>query len=80
MTYKTCMHTTCNEAGEHEVEIVYERGFWRWLLGMPERTEIYVGSGCTVWYRKGTGERPGGPKEMEICNVVERLRQMSVYT
>ena len=79
MNYRTLTHITRNEAGEQEVEIVYRRGFWRWLFLLPERTETYVGSGCTVWYRKGTGKRAGTLKEIEICNIVERLRQMKVY-
>lgn len=80
MSYKTLMHATHNEDGKQEVEIVYKRTFWRWLFRMPELTEAYVGSGGTAWYRKDTGECPGTFKEIEICEVVERLRKASVYT
>lgn len=79
MTYKTLTHVTCNEAGQHEVEIVYANGIFRELLGLPERTETYVGQGGTFWFRKGSGERAGTMKEWEICNIVERLRQAQIY-
>lgn len=79
MSYKSVMHTTCNEAGDHEVEIVYERGVLRRLLNLPEIKETYVGHGGTVWHRKGTGEMAGTMKTVEILKIVEKLRQNKVY-
>ncbi len=75
--YSSTMSCTSNEKGEHEVELVYSNGLIRYLLGLPEKKETYVGKGGTVWYEKGTGRRAGTLKECEICDVVEYHRQQN---
>ncbi len=76
--YYSTMTTTCNENGDEEVELVYNRGFFRWLFRMERRKENYVGSG-TVWYSKGEGRRAGTLKECEIRDVIEMHRQERAY-
>jgi len=77
--YSSTMSCTSNEKGEHEVELVYSNGLMRSLLKLPEKKEVYVGKGGTVWYEKSTGKRAGTLKECEICDVVEYHRQQSLY-
>ena len=77
--YSSTTTCTSNEKGDHEVEIVYQNGLIRSLLKLPERKEVYVGRGGTVWYEKGTGKRAGVIKEREIADVVEYHRQKRLY-
>lgn len=77
MTYKTLTHTTFNAAGQHEIELVYEIGFWRWLLGMPARIETYVSEDGLEWYGKKDGRRANPWKEIEIDAAVDRIRYMA---
>lgn len=72
MTYKTLSYMTSNEDGQAEVEIVYERGFWRWLFNKPECREVYIKLG-TLWCDKKTRQRADWQKEAEIYEVVRRL-------
>ena len=79
MAYSTLKHTTKNEVGEHEVEIVYKNGLFRYLFNLPERKETYVSRGGVVWYSKGPAERASSSKSYEISNIIEYLRQQSLY-
>ena len=73
--YSSTMRCTSNDKGEHEVELVYSNGLIRSLLKLPEKKEVYVGKGNTVWYEKGTGKRARTLKQCEIWDVVECHRQ-----
>ncbi len=78
MGYKSTLYCTSNEAGEQQVEIVYEKTFFQWLFLLPETKEVFVGRG-TVWHRKGSGQRAGTLKEWEIVDIVEYHRQQAKY-
>ncbi len=77
--YLSISHLTYNEYGEHEVVLEYPLTFFQGLLGLPLTKQIFVGTGGTVWFYKGSGCRAGTLKEAEICDVVERLRQQNLY-
>lgn len=79
MGHSGLMHCTSNESGEHEVEITYERGFWRWVFRMPERKDVFVGDGLLTWRYKDSGVKVGRWKSMEIYNVVDHLRAESYW-
>mgnify|MGYP005839465231 CR=1 FL=1 len=70
MSYFSVTHISSNEAGEEQVEIVYNNGFIRDLFKKPLRKEIYVGSG-TVWYDKKLCRRARTSKECEVINIVK---------
>lgn len=75
MQYSSLKHITCNEGGDQEVEIVYAQGFWRTLLRLPERIEVYVAKRAdnSAWHEKGSGLRAGAEKEREIRRVLEQV-------
>ena len=77
--YSSTTSSTNNEKSEQEVELVYSNGLIRKLLKLPEKKEVYIGKGGTVWYEKGTGKRASTLKECEICDVVEYHRQIVNY-
>lgn len=77
MTYSTVKHTTCNEDRKQEVEIGYERGFWRWVFRMPEYSKTYVSTDGIVWFEKRTGKRVGTLKECEIRDIITYFRNMN---
>lgn len=78
MPYKSIKYATCNEQELHEVELVYSRGFWRWLFRMPERVETYTSQTgfYGTWIEKTTNRFANARKQIEIDNMIDRVKRL----